>query len=310
MLFFARTLSLCLALTFTPGLLGAQTGFPRFFLMGDGKIEIRNSQTGREAKVGLLSPDGTLDEEAFCRIDEVFGFPTKEKAEHISPRLIFMLDYFSDIVAGGKVIHLDSGYRSPEYNTKLRNGGANAAKTSTHIDGMALDFNIQGVSGKKLWELIKSKDCCGIGHYGGANVHLDSAKPRFWEAATSKVRTGESEENRRIYVSSDFDRYRAGETVRLSFSSVSDFGFGVKPTVTFVRDPEGSSTVATAPIRSHEGEQCVILGDRKASRFLYVNLPPGLREGRYRIKVEFCRKTSDQMPLHVISNELEIAGKS
>ena len=310
MLGFSRAIPLCLMLLSVPILAGAETVFNRFFLMGDGKIQIRHSKTGREAKVTLLSSDGSLDEQAFCRIDEVFGFPTKEKAEHISPRLIFMLDHFSDLVAPAKVIILDSGYRSPAYNTTLRNGGGNVAKTSTHIDGMAIDFNIEGVSGKALWELIRSKDCCGIGHYGGANVHLDSARPRFWEAATSKVRTGESDGNRRIYVSSEYDRYRPGETIRLSFSSVSEFGFGMKPTVAFVSDPEGTNTIGTAPVRAQNGEDCVMIGDRKASRFIYFDLPPALRSGRYRIRIDFCRRPSDAMPSSVISNEVEVMGST
>lgn len=293
-----------------PVLAGAETVFNRFFLMGDGKIHIRNGKTGREAKVTLLASDGSLDEQAFCRIDEVFGFPTREKAEHISPRLIFMLDHFSDLVAPGKVIILESGYRSPAYNTTLVNRGGNVARTSTHMDGMAIDFYIEGVDGKELWELIRSKDCCGVGHYGGANVHLDSARPRFWEAATSKVRTGESDGNRRIHVSSEYDRYRTGERIRLSFSSVSDFGFGMKPTISFVTGPEGMNTVGTAPVRTQDNEDCVLIPDRKASRFIYFDLPSGLRSGRYRIRIDFCLRPSDVMPSSVVSNEIEVDGDS
>jgi uncharacterized protein YcbK (DUF882 family) len=291
-----------------PIMAGADAG--RFFLMGDGKIHIRNTHTGREARVTLLNADGSLNEEAFAGIDEVFGFPVQEKGEHISPRLIFMLDYFSDLVAPGKRINLVSGYRSPQYNSTIRDAGGNVARTSTHIDGMALDFNIEGVSGKELWEVIRNKNCCGIGHYGGQNVHLDSARPRFWEAATSKVRTGESDFNRRIYLSTDYDRYRAGETLRLSFSSVSDFGFGIRPTVFFVGDPEGDNTVAMAVIRTRDDSGCIMIRDRAASHFIHVGLPQNLREGRYRIRIDFCRRPFDQMPSSIVSNEVEFLGKS
>ena len=126
-----------------------ETETGRFFLMGDGKIKIKNMHSGREASATLLNPDGSLNEEGFTRIDEVFQFPTREKGEHISPRLIFMLDYFSDRVAPGKAIKMESGYRSPDYNTGLRNAGGNVAPTSLHMDGMALDFSIDGVNGKR-----------------------------------------------------------------------------------------------------------------------------------------------------------------
>jgi len=291
-----------------PALIWGETAAGRFFLMGDGRIHIKNVHSGREASVTLINPDGSMNEEGFTRIDEVFGFPTKEKSEHISPRLIFMLDYFSDLVAPGKTIKLESGYRSPDYNATLRKAGGNVARTSEHIDGMALDFSIDGVNGRDLWKIIKDKDCCGVGYYGGASIHLDSARPRFWEAATSGVRTGDSDHNRRIYLTTDYDRYQAGDTVRLSLTSVSDFGFGVKRSVALVDGAEGNSTVATAQIMEQDDADCFAIPDRKTSHFIYVTLPPNLREGRYRIRIEFCRRPFEQMPLRTLSNKIEIIG--
>ena len=300
LLFFLMMLAL-------PALLSAETLSGRFFLMGDGRLHIKNMHTGMEASVNLINPDGSMNEAGFCRIDEVFGFPTKEKGEHISPRLLFMLDYFSDQVAPGKAINMVSGYRSPEHNSSLRNTGGNVAKTSIHMDGMALDFSIEGVDGKYLWRTVKDKNCCGIGHYGGAAVHLDAAKPRFWEAATSKVRTGESDHNQRIHLSTDYDRYQAGDNVRLSFASVSDFGFGMKRTVALVHASDGNHTVATAQIKAPGETECFILADRKASHFIHFPLPEGLREGnRFRVRVDFCRRPSERMPSKTLSNEIEL----
>jgi len=303
-------LSICMALVCTPVTVRAETGAGRFFLMGNGKLDIKSARTGKEAHVSLLNPDGSLNEEGFNRVDEVFGFSGREKGEHISPRLIFMLDYFSDLVAPGKTIVLESGYRSPEYNAGLRNAGGNVAKTSVHQDGMALDFNIAGVSGKRLWEIVKEKDCCGVGYYGGANIHLDSARPRFWEASTSKVRTGESDFNRKIYLSTDFDRYRAGDTVRLFFTSVSDFGFGMSPVVSLVAESGDGAPLATAAVRQQNAADCILIPDREASRSICVILPPNLREGTYRIKIDFCRRPYDQMPLSILSNRIEIPGRA
>ncbi len=298
-------MSLCFLFLF-PALVSAGPD-GRFFLMGDGEIQIRNVHTGEEARVALLTPEGSLSEEAFKRIDEVFGFPARERGDHISPRLIFMLDYFSDLFAPGKVINIESGYRSPEYNSRLRNAGGNVAKASTHMDGMALDFNIEGVKGRELWEVIRGMNCCGAGHYGGNNVHLDSARPRSWEAATSGVRTGESDFNRRIYLSTDFDRYSPGEAMRLSFSSVTDFGFGIGGAVVLVRDSEGDIAVASARIGSLGKEDCVMIYNRESSRLITVVLPPDLPEGRYRVKVDFCMRPFKEMPGRTVSNEIEIS---
>ncbi len=217
--------------------------------MGDGKLHIQNVKTQQEADVGLMLPDGSLDESALERIDAVFGLSGQRKGEHISPRLLFMLDYFSDLVAPGKVIYLTSGYRSPEYNDGLKKAGGIVAKTSTHMDGLALDFYIEGVNGKDLWELIREKNCCGVGHYGGKEIHLDASRPRFWEAATSKVDTNESDYNRRMFLSTDFDRYQAGQQVRLSFSSVSNFGFGIRKKAVLMAESEGTNSQTVSNFR-------------------------------------------------------------
>ena len=287
---------------------GERSGTSRFFLEGDGRLHIRNAQTGLEADVRFANPDGSLDENAIGRIDEVFGFSPRLGIDHICPRLLFMLDHFSDRVAPGKVIHLTSGYRSPEYNSKLRSGGGNVASTSLHQDGMALDFHIEGVEGRELWRIIKEADCCGVGHYGGANVHLDSARPRFWEAATSRVRTGESDHNRRIWLSTDFDRYRAGDPVRLSLVSISDFGFGVAGTARLVRDKEGEETVRTVQLAAPGDPGCITVADRESARAIRFTLPelPGM--GRYRIRLDFCRRPFAGMPARVVSNEIEVTG--
>ncbi len=278
----------------------------RFFLEGDGRLHIRNAKTGREADVRFVNPDGSLDESALGSIDEVFDFSPRRGIDHICARLLFMLDHFSDRVAPGKVIHLTSGYRSPEYNSKLRTGGGNVASTSLHQDGMALDFNIEGVDGRELWRIIKEADCCGVGHYGGPGVHLDSARPRFWEATTSRVRTGESDHNRRMWLSTDFDRYRAGEPVWLSLVSISDFGFGVSGTARLVRDREGEDTVRTVQLAASGDPGCITVADRESARAIRLTLPELPGKGRYRVRLDFCRRPFEDMPAKVVSNEIEV----
>jgi uncharacterized protein YcbK (DUF882 family) len=277
-----------------------------FFLMGNGKLHIQNVKTQQEADVGLLLPDGSLDESALQRIDEVFGFSGQRKGDHISPRLLFMLDYFSDLVAPGKVIFLTSGYRSPEYNDSLKKAGGIVARTSTHMDGLALDFFIEGVNGKKLWELIREKNCCGVGHYGGKEIHLDASRPRFWEAATSKVDTDESDYNRRLFLSTDYDRYRPGQVLRLSLSSVSNFGFGIREKAALLNGREGSPSKTEIAVRTPSAMDCLPINDRETSHWINLTLPQNIREGRYRLQLDFCQRPFEQMPLNIMSNEFEI----
>ncbi len=297
-------------LAFSHGQCATSRESGRFFRMGSGKLHLKNMRNNKETRVDLLQKDGSLNDEAFTEVDRVFGFPTGEKGEHISPRLLFMLSFFADRVAPGRTVVIESGYRSPDYNDKIRKKGANAARTSSHMDGMALDFWIAGVDGKALWQTIRHQDCCGVGHYGGKTIHLDAGRPRFWEAATSGTKTSEPDYNRHIHLSTDFDRYRPGDAVRLSLSGVSTFGFGVRPAVQLYPATGSGKSLAEIPIENRDTTECILIKDRKASRFLAITLPANLPDGRCRIEVEFCDKPFSQMPAKILSNEIESNGST
>ncbi len=277
----------------------------RFYLMGRGALHLKNLRNEKEARIHLLNRDGSFNERGFDDVDRVFGFPTEEKGEHISPRLLFMLSYFSDQVAPGKMITIESGYRSPDYNNKIREKGANAAKTSAHIDGMALDFWIEGIDGKELWEMVRAKNCCGVGHYGGKTIHLDAGRPRYWEAATSGTKSEKPDDNRHIFLSTDFDRYRRGEEITLSLSGISTFGFGVLPAAHLYNSADVEQPIPIA-IQTKNKSGCIMISDHKSSRFLSASLPPKLPAGKFRVKIEFCEKPFSQMPSEVFSNEIEL----
>jgi uncharacterized protein YcbK (DUF882 family) len=303
---FAKILFTLVGLLATAPYLAAQGSMDPFFLMGDGWVHIRNARNNLEIKVNLLNVDGSLNDTALSQVDTVFGFFAKDQGEHISPRLLFMLDYFSDLAAPGKLIQLHSGYRNPEYNSKLKQAGLTVAKTSLHIDGMALDFSIEGVKGRDLWEIIRQKNCCGVGHYGGEIVHLDAGRPRFWEKATAGVGTGESDYNRRMNLSTEFDRYRPGQKVRLILASLSDLGFGINRSGALVGDREGEQSVAGLNLQSDGDQDCIFIQDRRATRFIYFDLPQEIPEGHCRIRLNFCQRPFEQMPLKTVSNEIEI----
>ncbi len=279
----------------------------RFFLMGSGILHLENLRNKQEQRVELLTGSGRINDDALNTVDRVFGFPTVAKGEHISPRLLFMLSYFADRLAPGQKIYLESAYRSPEYNDEIRKQGANAAKTSTHMDGMALDFWIEGVNGKKLWETIRAMNCCGVGHYGGRTIHLDDGRPRFWQAASSGTRTNEPDYNRHVYLSTLYDRYAPGENLRLSLSGISTFGFGVSSKADLL--PVGNTVAPSVQVPLQTGiekSQCRMLDNRKATRFLFLSIPVTLPAGRYQVRLEFCRKPFPRMPDQVISREMEV----
>ena len=51
---------------------------------------------------------------------------------------------------------------------------------------------------------------------------------------------------------------------------------------------------------------CLTIRDRTASRTIRCSLPNTLPAGRYRFRVDFCRRPLEQMPLATVSNAIEV----
>jgi uncharacterized protein YgiM (DUF1202 family) len=80
---------------------------------------------------------------------------------------------------GGKPMIIVSGYRSPEYNEKLRAKSNNVAKNSQHLTASAADVRIPGVSIAKLYAAAdKINQNGGVGKYS-TFAHID---PRGYKA--------------------------------------------------------------------------------------------------------------------------------
>ena len=277
---------------------------PRFFYQGSGKLIFHNLRNGLETTVSLLDEDGQISEAGLQEADWVLGYPGAEKKEHFSPRLLFVLSHFVDRLAPGAKITVESAYRSPEYNEGIRTMGANAARTSTHIDGMAIDFAIDGIDGKELWELIRQEKCCGVGYYGGKDIHLDVGRPRFWQAATSGTKTSQPDHNRHAYLAAEYDRYLAGEKIRLALSGLSTFGFALRPDLFLRAVADGGQL--PIKIRLSGDESCIKVENYQQSRFLWSEIPAGLPPGRYQLQLGFCAKPFADMPDEILSRPFEV----
>lgn len=63
----------------------------------------------------------------------------------------------------GAPVHINSGYRSPEYNARLKN----ASPRSQHCNGKAADIWVEGVTPKQIAEIAE----CYLGSSGGIGIY-------------------------------------------------------------------------------------------------------------------------------------------
>ncbi len=98
----------------------------------------------------------------------------------ISLKLIELIDYLQDHF-GAEEIQIVSGYRSPEYNSKISLYSSRVAHNSLHMKGLAVDIRLPGVSKHALGSYAASLKSGGVGVYAGSDfVHIDVGPIRRW----------------------------------------------------------------------------------------------------------------------------------
>lgn len=148
--------------------------------VGDGIIPLYNIHTGEYAAIRYRDGLGKYDEEALAKIDHLVRCHYKEESVNMSLKVIELVDHIGDHF-GAEEIHLISGYRSPEYNTLLRQHGHGVASKSYHMQGFAMDIRIPGVPARKLRDFARSLKAGGVGYYEKSQfVHVDAGPVRSW----------------------------------------------------------------------------------------------------------------------------------
>lgn len=271
----------------------------RYFLSGDGRIQLSNAKSGKSARVQYRLPDGSYPSEAQQQIDRLFGVPSGS-SDQISLRLISLLDYIEDLYR--HPIEIISGYRSPEYNENLRARGRLAAKASLHMEGMAADIRMRKVLSAEAFERLRTLNCCGVGFYHNNSLHVDVGPARFWDETTSKVRTNISEHNKRIMVHTDQDIYLPGEEVALRLARITDYPVGLAANLSVVRDGQSLQEFSLAG----NSKACLPVSDPEERTAKWM-IPETFRpDGKVHIRVHFCEKPFPEMPDFIESNPIVI----
>ncbi|HBF11840.1 MAG TPA: hypothetical protein DDW49_00370 [Deltaproteobacteria bacterium] len=267
----------------------------RYFYEGDGTLSIKKNKSGALITAHYRNENGTYNAPEQAKIDQMFGMPSKNLGENTSLRLVSFLDYLQDRFTPSKPLTLLSGYRSPEYNNRLREKGRTAAQTSYHLDGMATDVIFASGQHQKIWDFVRQLDNFGIGIYSGHSLHIDSGRPRFWTQETALPKSKEPLENKNIYLSVEYDIYKPGEVIRMFLSGISDFPFGVRPTFGLVTQKHGTPLMQFIPSFGraslrNEIPECVMINKRNDARFIYWHIPENKKwpKQKLAVRIQFC----------------------
>lgn len=270
----------------------------RFFVEGPGTLAIENAHTGERAAVAYRRADGTYDAEALARLAHVFR-SADGRERPIALRLVEVLAWIQ-AHTGERPLVLMSGYRSPEYNAGLRARGRQAASGSLHTEGLAADLAFPRRALRPLWLRVRALGCCGAGYYAQEGfLHVDVGRPRFWEAATSRVDENLSAGNARLFARTEFDRYTAGEPIGVTLHALTAPPVRIARTASLV--PERGAPV-TVTLEGGGDEPC-LAAEAAGAGFLVGAAPP---RGRARLVLRTCEPRVERTPETVETNPLEV----
>lgn len=137
-----------------------------------------NIHTGESLDIKYFS-NGVYDINA---LNDIYYLLRCHHTNQVKPVDLELLNLFSDIInilGRDKHINIISGYRSPQYNEYLIRLGRKVAKNSLHLQGLAIDFNVEGIDTYSIANIAKSFKAGGVGHYPEF-VHIDTGRIRYW----------------------------------------------------------------------------------------------------------------------------------
>jgi uncharacterized protein YcbK (DUF882 family) len=282
----------------------------RFFYNGNGRINLLSAKNGISFNGQYRKRKGIYDVKALKTIHRLFGAEKGRPLSTVSLRLIEFLDYLEDHLHPGARITIVSGYRSPQYNTDLRNKGRLAARASLHQYGMAADLKIQGVSSKRVWNTVKKLKFGGTGYYHGKHVHIDVGPARSWDERTSGVGTDISTQNKLIGLVTNYDVYLPGEMIDLRFIRMTAFPIGVSREFVLEKVEKNGQLkeiVRFKPLFAIAPKTpCPQFSDIDQMTGIQWKLPSDLLPGRYKIRTFFCKNLWEDMPVEILTPAFDI----
>jgi len=132
-----------------------------------GDIWLHAENLGEEAQVNIYKKDGSFDDAALAKLDDLFRCRQTGEVRAVRPELYEQLSRIADHF-GGKKIELVSGFRFAERNS------------SRHFHASAMDIRIKDVSIREMYNYAESLDGgnMGIGIYPTSGfIHVDFRAP-------------------------------------------------------------------------------------------------------------------------------------
>jgi len=122
------------------------------------------------------------DPEALATINQYLRDYRTGDIRQYDPGVFDLLhDVISSVGRADGQIQIVCGYRTPHTNEYLRTHGHGVARHSLHMQGMAIDIRVPGVTAAEIRDAALALHRGGVGYYAASNfVHIDTGRVRQW----------------------------------------------------------------------------------------------------------------------------------
>lgn len=145
------------------------------------RIRLFHTHTNERLDV-VYRRGNSYDHEALVTISHYLRDHRTGNVREYDPR-VFDLLHDLTVALGRPDAEIDvvCGYRTPWSNEYLRTHGHGVARHSLHMQAMAIDIRMPGVSTAKLRDTALALHRGGVGYYSSSNfVHVDVGRVRRW----------------------------------------------------------------------------------------------------------------------------------
>ena len=145
------------------------------------RLRFYHTHTGERLDV-VYRHGEDYDPDAKARIDEYLNDYRTGDVREYDPRLLDLLhDLLASLGRPNAEIDVVCGYRTPHTNEYLRTHGHGVARHSLHMQAMAIDIRVPGVSTAELRDAALRLGRGGVGYYAASEfVHVDVGRVRRW----------------------------------------------------------------------------------------------------------------------------------
>jgi len=148
------------------------------------RLNLYNPKVNQTFYPRLYTETGKLDIRGLFELDKALMDFREYEITRINFKLAKLLYKLNSHIGFDRRIVINSGYRTPKTNQRLRRYTRGVAKHSYHLKGMAVDVHIPGMRMHKMKDIIKGiNPDGGVGYYPNSGfMHMDVGPQRHWSS--------------------------------------------------------------------------------------------------------------------------------